>query len=377
MRFVWQLKIILRRCLLVVLAALLFAGGVVYSAPNREERLKSLDRQFVLQEREKELVEELLTLHVKIAVAQKKQRQLEEELLAVNRSLGEAQADLAAARVKHNEKMEQLGRWLNVLYRHGLVGLLEVLLDAADFSDFIARAEMLGFVVSAEIDLVGEISQVTGQIRELIGFLEDRENQLVFKEAELAKNIRDLAVFKSGREELLGRVRLESAAAAKEIMAVEEQLYRSLTPLHYLLAHFDELPWDRLEPDRVVWKGMRMQVEVTEEQINRVFFEQERAELKNLKASFSLDGLVLYGTVLPEETDFRISGRLMPAGAGLARFALNGVQIAGLPLSEEALELIDASPELALKWREPVPAYRLLDIETAEGRLIMILEVKL
>jgi len=375
MKLVWRLKIVLRRCLLVVLAGLLFAGGVVYSAPNQEERLKALHRQSVLQEQDKELVEELLTLHVKTAAAQKQQKQLQEELPAVRRSLAESQVDLAAARARYGEKIERLGRWLNLLYRYGPVTYLEVLLEAADFSDFIVRAEMLSVVISSEINLLEEIMSLAGQIRGLVDFLAEKEGDLVFKEKEMAATVRNLAVYRADREGLIKRLRLESATLAEKITVMEEQLYRSLTPLHYFLNHFSEMPWDNLAPDRISRKGNKLRMEITEEQINRVVFKDGGAPLKNLEAHFGPDGLTLNGSVLPDGTGFSLSGRLVPAGEDRAKLEIRELRLSGIPVGKEVIDFIAADRQLELKWGDAAFSYRLSDIQTEEGRLVVVLEM--
>jgi hypothetical protein len=156
---------------------------------------------------------------------------------------------------------------------------------------------------------------------------------------------------------------------------MEEQLYRSLTPLHYFLNHFSEMPWDNLAPDCISRKGNKLRMEITEEQINRVVFKDGGAPLKNLEAHFGPDGLTLNGSVLPDGTGFSLSGRLVPAGEDRAKLEIRELRLSGIPVGKEVIDFIAADRQLELKWGDAAFSYRLSDIQTEEGRLVVVLEM--
>jgi len=133
--------------------------GEAPGATNPEERLEALARQAELARREGELAAELLDWDVKTESARQEQAQLLLEIQQAEFSLAGAEAGLEESRSRLDEGLEDLGWWVNYLYRYGHGSFLEVILGAKSFSEFIERAGLVFTIISAQAELVEEVRE--------------------------------------------------------------------------------------------------------------------------------------------------------------------------------------------------------------------------
>ena len=136
--------------------------------------------------------------------------------------------------------MEDLGRWVNHLYRYGQISYLEVVLEAKSFSEFVERAGLVVTVISAQAELLDEVrdraARLEAQLRP-----SGRPGLCLIKNAALAGRIREMDDYRAGREVFLNELKEQSAGLAESI--VERKHFSSVPDsLQYLLKHLDSCP---------------------------------------------------------------------------------------------------------------------------------------
>lgn len=371
-----MLTFLLALCLLAAPPGKRAAGeGEAPGAPNPEDRLEALARQAELERREGELAAELLDWDVKIESARQEQEQLLLEIQQAELSLAGAEAGLGESRARLEEGLEDLGWWVNYLYRYGQVSFLEVILEAKNFSEFVERAGMVFAVISAQAELLEEVRERSARLEEQLEALRQARALLDQKNAALAGRIRDMDHYRAGREVFLNELKEQSASLAEEIIKKETLLFRSLDSLHYLLQHLDSLPWQSLTPDTFSLAGRRMRLEFKDQEVNRVFFGQGDPALAGLSVHctpglFSISGTAAAGA---GGAEFKIEGNFETRGKGRVSFQPGRMYLSGVPVSSEVLGFIAGEEMLEIDFGSFLQGYSLSEIRPEEGRLVVFI----
>ncbi|HPU36249.1 MAG TPA: hypothetical protein PL078_03235 [Bacillota bacterium] len=347
--------------------------GEAPGATNPEERLEALARQAELARREGELAAELLDWDVKTESARQEQAQLLLEIQQAEFSLAGAEAGLEESRSRLDEGLEDLGWWVNYLYRYGHGSFLEVILGAKSFSEFIERAGLVFTIISAQAELVEEVRERAARLEAQLEALRQARALLDQKNAALARRIQDMDHHKAGREAFLKELREQSASLAEEIIKKETLLFRSLDSLQYLLQHLDSLPWHSLTPDTFSLAGKRMRLEFKDQEVNRVFFGQGDPALAGLSVHctpglFSISGTAAAGAA---GVDFKIEGNFELRGKGRVAFQPSQMYLSGVPVSSKVLGFIAGEELLEIDFGSFLHGYSLSGIRPEEGRLVV------
>ncbi len=110
-----------------------------------------------IRRRETATAGEIYRLQVAIAAKEKRLEQLRRELEQATQLLREAETRLREAEGNLARRTDLMERRVRALYEHGLVGYLDVVLGATDFSDFLTRAESLRLVIAGDISLFHQV----------------------------------------------------------------------------------------------------------------------------------------------------------------------------------------------------------------------------
>lgn len=339
-----------------------------------EEREKALARQAKLEEREKELTAELLAWDIKIESARKDQERLRMEIPLLESALTGAESGLAESRVLLEEGYEWLGKWVNNLYRYGPVAYLEVLVGAADFNEFVEKAEMVKIIIISQVKMLDEVRYLIDRIQAQISAIKQARNELAVKNEVLSIQIKEMEAAKTGREELLAGLKQQSTDLAERVVQAEKYWYHSLNSLHYLLTHLDSFPWYSLVPETLAFTGKGLLLEYSDQEINRKLNEIGDANLTGLSVHiypgrFSISGpaAVLGGP------DFMLDGNLVLAGEGKVRFQPENLILAGKPVSREVLDFVSSESGMAADFGEAMPGYNLSEVRAEEGKIVILL----
>jgi len=138
------------------------------------------------------------------------------------------------------------------------------------------------------------------------------------------------------------------------------------------LSSLDVFPWRDLSPEKITVKGSKVQVEISENEINRVLLDNGGAGL-NVQISPGL--FAISGPASGGSPDFRIEGDFA-AGDGRVRFRPAGVYLDGVPVSREVLAFVSSESRLALDPQVYLPGCRLSEVRAEAGRLVLLMALK-
>lgn len=341
------------------------------------DRENALQLQAALDEEEKQLIIELLNWDVKIEAARLEQERLQREIPLQEELLAASEVQLAQSRAVLEEGRDRLGRWINHLYRYGALTYLDVVLGAADFNDFIERAEIVGIILASQAKMLDEVRSFTVAVRENAGVVRQKHEELSTKSLELNARLKEMEAARSGREEFLGELRLRSADLAAKVAQAETQWYRSLNSLHYLLANLHTLPLYNLSPasSEITFSGLRL--EYSDKEINNKILEISDANLAGFSVRCYPGRFTVTGpAVMPGGPEFIMEGHFQMMEEGKVRYQPETLTLAGVPVSREVLGYVSSESGMVIDAGVYLESFRLSGISIEEGRLVINLAFK-
>lgn len=333
--------------------------------------------QAALDEEEKQLIIELLNWDVKIEAARLEQERLQKEIPLQEELLAASEVQLAQSRAMLEEGRARLGRWINHLYRYGALTYLDVVLGAADFNDFIERAEMVGIILTSQAKMLDQVRSYTIEVRENAGVVRQKHEELSTKSRELESRLKEMEAARSGREEFLGELRMRSADLAARVVQAEKQWYNSLNSLHYLLANLHTLPLYNLSPasSEITFSGLRL--EYSDEEINKKILEIGDANLAGFSVRCYPGRFTVTGpAAMPGGHEFIIEGHFQMMEEGIVRYRPENLTLAGVPVSREVLDYVSSEKGMVIDAGVYLESFKLSGISIEEGRLVINLAFK-
>ncbi len=97
---------------------------------------------------------EVKKLDLELALAEQELDILENELLQTQENLAISEQELADAQQQRFEQYESLKERINVMYKYGDMGYLEILLNAKGFGDFFKRVEYINYIMNYDQTLL-------------------------------------------------------------------------------------------------------------------------------------------------------------------------------------------------------------------------------
>ena len=186
-----------------------------------EGRLSTVRRQ------ERSVLDELSILEERLERNQEELSRLEREIAVTEGNIRETTKALAEAEAELERQIEILGCRLRALYENGTVTYMEVLLSAADFSDFLNRADLMQEIISQDVELLESIQRKREEIaQKKIELEEQREQLLTLQDKTLAKQAQ-VEADAAQRERLLEKIQSEKElyeAALDELERTSRQL---------------------------------------------------------------------------------------------------------------------------------------------------------
>ncbi|WP_421071645.1 coiled-coil domain-containing protein [Pelotomaculum propionicicum] len=351
--------------------------GMEPGAATLKDRENALQQQAGLGEEEKQLVIELLNWDVKIETARLEQERLRREIPLQEETLAALEIQLEQSRAALEEGRARLGRWINHLYRCGALTYLDVVLGAADFDDFIERAEMVGIILASQAKMLDEVRGFTIAVRENAEAVRQTHEELTIKSRELDGRLQEMEAARAGREEFLGDLRVRSADLASRVAQAETQWYNSLNSLHYLLANLHTLPLYNLSPvsSEITFSGLRLVY--SDEEINKNILKIGDANLAGFSVRCYPGRFTVTGpAALPGGPDFIVEGHFQMLDGGKIRYQPVALTLAGVPVSREVLGYVSSESGMVIDAGAYLESFRLSGVSIEEGRLVINLAFK-
>ena len=118
----------------------------------------------------------------------------EEQLSSTRISLEETRTALEAARLKEQEQYEAMKKRIRFMYEMDMEGMIEVLLSAENFADFLNKGEYIVNIHNYDRKMLGEYRATKEEIAGKEQELEEQEQQLADLQAQQEEKKQELAV---------------------------------------------------------------------------------------------------------------------------------------------------------------------------------------
>ncbi|WP_026476668.1 murein hydrolase activator EnvC family protein [Alkaliphilus transvaalensis] len=175
-----------------------------------------------LEKREQGVLAQLQKINQDIEKTEEEEKQLARQITTVEGQIRTTTQELVVAEEEIEEKSDLFGSRLNVMYRRGNVGYLEVLLSSKNLQELLTNLDMVKLIVQHDIDLLKSLRDQRDLIEDKKVQLETDQRQLVSLKAEVASK-RDTLVVSRGQQE---RLRQELVSDRKELEKMEDELKR-------------------------------------------------------------------------------------------------------------------------------------------------------
>ncbi|HYM69184.1 MAG TPA: peptidoglycan DD-metalloendopeptidase family protein [bacterium] len=138
-------------------------------------------------------------------------------------AVAQATSSLATVSQQLESHEALMGARLRAFYERGPLGYLDVLLGAADFSDFVSRSYLLGVIINRDVQLYQQVSSDRAQQSEVRATLTEQEQHLAEQQARWIVSRDQTARLAQERRDLLARVRSQRLAQEEAIRELEAE----------------------------------------------------------------------------------------------------------------------------------------------------------
>lgn len=249
-----------KRALLAGVLALLLALSSVPALANLENDLR-WEQNYINQLREEveanldhvsaEYAEALEVLWAAQVAEEEAQAQLDainNQLAETEAQLAETQAELEATEAELNAHLDALGKRVRAMYEDGQGGLLQIMLGADDFNDFLDRVDFVDMILQQDAKLIEQVKEAQAKVEAQKELLEAKKADFLLQQAaaetlrnqlaEAAEAKRQAAwALEAEKERLanqLDELERKSAELADRIAALQRQRERPAGQLAFI-----------------------------------------------------------------------------------------------------------------------------------------------
>lgn len=173
---------------------------------TNDEMDKITDAKNVNEGKQKDITERIKKLENTIQTLESEINQIGNDIVETRGKIEITQKELVQAEENIVDKKDTLNSRLNVMYKNGDIGYIEVLLDSSNFQDLLTRVDMVKKIFNHDVDLIKylkdqrdliEIKKNTleSQKTELIGLMNNskqKQNNLVVSRGQMAREKEEL-----------------------------------------------------------------------------------------------------------------------------------------------------------------------------------------
>ena len=176
-----------------------------------------------VETKQKNVNNELLKLDKAIEKAEGEVEKLQRDIATSENRIVVITADLANAEENIDGKKDLLGSRLNVMYKNGNVGYLEVLLSSKSFPELLTNLDMIKKVVDHDVELLKFLQQKRDSIEDKKIQLENQKKQLLNFKSSMEKKQKDLQVSRGQQERLKAELQQDKKALEKQLDQLEKE----------------------------------------------------------------------------------------------------------------------------------------------------------
>lgn len=153
----------------------------------------------------------------------------EEKLGSVRDSLEATRKDLAAAKKKEKEQYASMKKRIQFMYEMDTEGMLEVLLSAENFADFLSKGEYIISIHNYDREMLEEYKSTKEEIAGKEKKLTEDEKLLADLQVQQEGKKQELAALVDSTSDKLGAAKKQLAAAQADVEAYEAEIERQKT----------------------------------------------------------------------------------------------------------------------------------------------------
>lgn len=150
----------------------------------------------------------------------------EEQLSSTRDSLETTRNDLEAAKEKEKEQYAAMKKRIQFMYEMDTEGMLEVLLSAENFADFLSKGEYIVSIHNYDREMLEEYRATKNEIAAKEHKLEEDERLLADLQEQQEEKKQELAVLVDSTSEKLGAAKRQLASAQADVASYEAQIER-------------------------------------------------------------------------------------------------------------------------------------------------------
>ena len=148
----------------------------------------------------------------------------EQKLASTRDSLAATRKDLAAAREKEKEQYASMKKRIQFMYERDTEGMLEVLLSAENFADFLSKGEYIISIHNYDREMLEEYRNTKEEIAGKEQKLTEDEKLLADLQAQQEGKKQELAALVDSTSDKLGAAKKQLAAAQADVEAYEAEI---------------------------------------------------------------------------------------------------------------------------------------------------------
>lgn len=160
-----------------------------------------------------DIAEKLKAIQAELDEATRKLQAIKKEQDQVNLQIKQLQEEIQKAEVQLRARQAILNKRLRVIYMHGQLSYIEVILGANSFSDFANRLELLKRIIRSDFNLIQEIQQRKATIEAKKVEIEKEKARLDELASEAQKVQDEVKAKKAEQQRVLAHARTQQDAA--------------------------------------------------------------------------------------------------------------------------------------------------------------------
>jgi len=342
---------------LLTLIAVVVTAAPATGAADLAARNRALAQESALQRQERSAALTLLSLDEELSADQAEAARVKAAIPVVTRAVGAARESMIAARARMAQDRQRLGQWLNFFYRYGTVSLLDVVLQARSFDDFVNRLVLVTTILENQAVLWHTAGREAAWYARTLADLQAKEKALAGQEAALAAAVAAIGKQEAEKAAFVASLQAQSAVLAREVLAQESAWVASLKPLTSVLQGLSGLPWDSLSPDSVQFGFSGVTLGFDDATLTRLL----DSGGANLQYAATPGGVIISGE--QNGVPFALHCGLAVAGPRAVRLVPTELDLAGLPVQEATLQAVTGG-NLTFELPDEDPGWKLSAIRT-------------
>ncbi len=176
-----------------------------------------------LETQTKNINAELLKLDKAIETAENEIEKLTKDIASSEKQITKTTTELVEAEENIDGKKDLLGSRINVMYKNGNIGYLEVLLSSKSFPELLSNLDMVKKVVDHDVELLKFLQQQRDEIENKKIQLENQKKQLLNLKTSMESKQQNLQVTRGHQERLKTELQQDHKALAKQLDQLEKE----------------------------------------------------------------------------------------------------------------------------------------------------------